>query len=236
VERIAPGAARPDPAEVATRLARAARAGPALALATVAALAALASGCGGGDRTTAPIGSTALPPHDPTAIPLSVGPGARYRPRSLSRTAAAGRPIEGLRCARRGRVRFGVHVELFANRRVVIVPAGIGIAPPRREAGAYVKGGRCSYPLRTREPTGVVEIEGGRRLTLGDLFAVWGQPLSRRRVASFGADGGAVEAYVGGRPWRGDPRAIPLRRHAQIVLEVGGHVPPHARYRFPSGL
>ena len=54
-----------------------------------------------------------------------------------------------------------MHVELFANRRVVIVPAGIGIVPPLRRDGAYVLGGRCSYPLRTREPTGVVEVAGG---------------------------------------------------------------------------
>jgi hypothetical protein len=116
---------------------------------------------------------------------------------------------------------------------VVVVPPGIGIAPPRRRRGAYVAGGRCSYPLRTREPTGVVEVERGRALTLGDLFAIWGRRLSRRRLASFR---GRVDAFVGGVPWRGDPRAIPLRRHAQIVLEVGGRVPPHVRYRFPTGL
>jgi hypothetical protein len=45
-----------------------------------------------------------------------------------------------------------------------------------------------------------------------------------------------VHAFVDGLPWTGDPRTIPLRRHAQIVLEVGGHVPPHVRYGFPKGL
>jgi hypothetical protein len=29
---------------------------------------------------------------------------------------------------------------------------------------------------------------------------------------------------------------MPLRRHAVIVLEIAGHVPPHAGYRFPRGL
>jgi hypothetical protein len=127
-----------------------------------------------------------------------------------------------------------VHLELFAARRVVLVPPGIGIAPPRTRDGAYVRGGRCSYPVRTREPTGVVEVEtNGRPKTLGDLFAVWGQPLSRRRMAGFS---GSVSAYVGGRHWRADPRAIPLRRHSQIVLELGGYVKPHAAYQFPPGL
>jgi len=27
-----------------------------------------------------------------------------------------------------------------------------------------------------------------------------------------------------------------LRRHAEIVLEIGPYVPPHARYTFPPGV
>ncbi len=88
-------------------------------------------------------------------IPTPIGAGARYHP------AAGTVPVAGLRCTSAEVPRFGVHLELFADRRVVIVPAGIGIAPPQRRQGAYVLGGRCSYPLRTREPTGVVEVERG---------------------------------------------------------------------------
>jgi hypothetical protein len=80
----------------------------------------------------------------------------------------------------------------------------------------------------------VIEVDaGGRPKTLGDLFAVWGQPLGKRRMAGFS---GKVSAFVGGRLWQRDPREIPLRRHAQIVLEVGGYVKPHATYLFPPGL
>lgn len=165
---------------------------------------------------------------------VAVGVGPRFHPPSLSAAAARGAPIHGLTCATRERGRrFGVHVEVFAERQVLIVPAGIGVAPPRLEDAPYVRAGRCSYAARTREPTGVLEIAPGRPLTLGDAFAIWGQPLSRDALTGFT---GPVEAFVGGRPWRGDPAAIPLRRHAQIVLEVGPHVPPHARYRFPPGL
>ena len=46
----------------------------------------------------------------------------------------------------------------------------------------------------------------------------------------------AVVAFVDGRRWNGDPRAIPLRRHAQIELELGPLVPPHAAYLFPGSL
>lgn len=192
------------------------RAAPLVALALLA-------GCGGNTA------HTELPSTAP-----SVGPDARWRPPSLSAAVARAQPVRGMRCARAEPRRYGAHVELFAARRVVIVASGIGIAPPRVRSGAYVRSGRCSYPLRTREPTGVVEVaDSGRGYTLGDLFALWGQPLGPSRLAEFR---GRVSAFVGGRPRPGDPREIPLTRHAQIVLEVGGHVPPHTRYHFPPGL
>jgi len=162
-------------------------------------------------------------------IPTPIGAGARYHP------AAGTVPVSGLRCTSAEVPRFGVHLELFADRRVVIVPAGIGIAPPQRRQGAYVLGGRCSYPLRTREPTGVVEVERGVTATLGTLFQVWGRPLSKNRLVGF-ASRTPVIAFVDGRRFAGDPRAIPLRPHAEIVLELGGYVPPHASFLFRKGL
>jgi hypothetical protein len=193
-----------------------------LALAVLAVVA--LCGCGGEED-----GEARLPRTAP-----SVGLGPRHRPPSLGTLAVRGLPVRGLRCTRGDGARFGVHLELFAARRVVIVAPGIGVAPPRTRDGAYVRGGRCSYPVRTREPTGVIEVAaGGLPKTLGQLFAVWGQPLGPKRMAGFE---GRVRAYVNGRRWTRPPAAIPLRRHAQIVLEVGGYVRPHASYRFPPGL
>jgi len=71
-----------------------------------------------------------------------------------------------------------------------------------------------------------------RGLHLRDLFAIWGQPLSPTRLAG---GGGRVSVYVNGRRVAGDPAAIPLREHAEIVLEVGGFIPPHHTYVFPPG-
>jgi hypothetical protein len=170
-------------------------------------------------------------------IPTPIGVGALYHPQAASPRVVRAEPVGRLRCSTARRRRFGVHLELFANRRVMIVPAGIGIAPPLVRDGATVRSGRCSYPLRTRQPTGVFEVEAGRSLTLGDLFAVWGRPLSRSRLAGYRArPGDRIRAWVGGCPWKGSLRAIPLRRHAQIVLEGGGFVPPHATFLFPRGL
>ena len=167
----------------------------------------------------------------PIATPIGVGP--RYHPPAAPARVLRGEPVGGLRC-RAGGQRFGVHVELFAHARVVVVPAGIGVASPRRRVGAFVRPRGCSYAVRTTGPTGVLEIRRDARLTLGRLFAVWGQPLSPTRLAGFSTRRSTpVRAYVAGRRWRGPPGAIPLRRHAQIVLELGRFVPPHRSFRFP---
>ena len=194
----------------------------------------LLAGCGGSSASPA-----AAPSPGP---PLGVGPTAAYVPPARGAAASGGARIGGLVCrgAGGGEHRVGAHVELFAHRRVVVVPAGIGMAPPLRAHGAYVRSARCSYAVRTREPTGLLELDlstAPRPITVGDLFAIWGQPLSGTRLAGFRAPPGTgVAAYLDGRPWRGDPRAMPLRRHAVIVLEIAGHVPPHTGYRFPRGL
>ncbi len=167
-------------------------------------------------------GSPPLPP-DVKPWPIGVGPG--FRPAAAPAAVLRGQPVGRFRCAPDGGRRFGAHLELFVHRRVLLVPAGVGVA----------RGGRCSYPLRTREPTGVIEIRRGTRATVGDLFRLWGQPLGPRRIAGFRSPAPLL-AFVGGRRWQGEPREIPLTRHAQIVLELGGYVPPHPRYLFADGL
>jgi hypothetical protein len=134
-------------------------------------------------------------------------------------------------CVRGGR-RVGVHLELFARRRVLLVPAGIGQVRPLRRRGRRLVG-RCSAVVRTAEPTGVVEVLRGSSLTLGELFRVWGVPFGPSRLGPFR---GRVMGFVSGRRWHAALASIPLQRHGQIVLEVGGYVPPHPRYLFPPGL
>ena len=145
-------------------------------------------------------------------IPTPIGFGPRYQ-------LPPGPPVgTSLACSRVDAERERAHVELFANKLVLLLPKGIGVA----------RG--CTYPVRTTDPTGVVEFVPGARPTLADLFDVWGQPLSARGFAGFR---GAVSAWVGGKRWPGDVRGIPLRRHAEIVVEVGGYIPPHTFFLFP---
>jgi hypothetical protein len=125
-----------------------------------------------------------------------------------------------------------VHVELFADRRVIVLPSGIGVASPLRKTGATVVPDGCVYPVRTLAPDGVVEVQTGRTLTLADVFRVWGEPLAGGRLVSFS---GAVRAYVDGRRVHGPVGAVRLVRHAQIVLELGAYLAPHPFFLFPGG-
>lgn len=159
--------------------------------------------------------------------PRPIGVGERF-------TLTAGSvETPSLPCAPPAAGRFGVHLELFVDGWVVLVPSGIGIRPPWVGSPPYVESGACEQPLVTREPTGVVEVAGPGR-TLGDLFAIWGQPLGPDGFARYQGD---VTAHVDGKLWEGDPADIPLGRHAEVVLQVG-KPPIRARtgYGFPPGL
>ena len=173
------------------------------------------------------------PAHAPAPVATPIGRGPAFELATGAR-ADRGAPIAGLRCTAHAGRWEDAHVEVFARGRVLLLPPGIGVARPRRAAGAAVRGGRCSYPVRTTDPTGVVRYRPGRGLELGDLFAVWGQPLSRHRVCGF-RSGSGVRVYVGGRRVAGSPGAVPLRRHAEIVVEIGRYVQPHRFYVFAGG-
>ncbi len=182
------------------------------------------AGCGPG-RHPVP---TATAPAALVAEARPIGRGPRFQPPANGRVVG--------RCDRRLGAREGVHVELFAANRVVLVPAGIGTRPPRRLSAGRISSAGCYGELVTVDPTGLVLVRPGLRPVLADLFRAWGQPLSPRRLASFSASAGAsVAVFVDGRRWRGPPGMVPLRSHAEIVLEVGPHVPPHAAYAFPPG-
>lgn len=137
-------------------------------------------------------------------------------------------------CRRSLGARYGVHVEVFAADRVVIVPAGIGVRPPIGYSAGRISSAGCFGHLVTLEPTGLVLVRPGSRLLLADVFRSWGQPLSIRRVASFEVARG-IAVFVDGRRWDGAPGSVPLSRHAEIVVEAGPYVPPHSWYAFPPG-
>jgi hypothetical protein len=190
----------------------------------VALVAALLAGCGDARRPPADVGI----PRALIAQARPIGRGPRFLPPATG-------PVVG-RCRRQLGDRYGVHVEVFAANRVVLIPAGIGSRPPRVRSAGRITRARCFGDLVTLDPTGVLLIRPGAHLFTADLFRAWGQPLTSTRMLSFRASGGRrVIVFVGGRRWPGLPGSVPLARHAEIVLEVGPVVPPHSRYTFPPG-
>jgi hypothetical protein len=157
-----------------------------------------------------------------------IGAGARFRPVATGTAIGRCSPTLGTRSA--------VHVEVFAANRVVIVAGGIGIRRPWTLSAGRVTHARCYGDLVTLEPTGVVLVRPGSHRRISALFRAWGQSLSPSRLASFLASPGThVAAFIDGRRWRGTPGSVPLKTGAEIVLEVGPYVPPHATYTFAPG-
>lgn len=184
----------------------------------------LVTGCG----SMRPSGPTTGIPRTLELQARPIGRGAEFHPPATG-------PVIG-RCARRLGRRSGVHVELFAANRVALVATGIGVRRPWRFSAGRIFSAGCYGDLVTLEPTGLVLVRSGLRLSLADLFRAWGQPLSRRRLAGFPAPTGTrVAVFVDGRRWRGAAASVPLTAHAEIVLEVGPYVPPHPSYTFPPG-
>ncbi len=141
-----------------------------------------------------------------------------------------GQAVDGITCAGMEYMTLHVHSHLaiFNNGKQVQVPKLVG--------GTPTSGGGCLYWLHTHDASGIIHIEapqlappGQSGFTLGKFFDIWGEPLTADNV---GGIKGPVTAYVNGVKYDGDLKAIPLRAHQQIVLEVGKVVPP-PNYTFP---
>jgi hypothetical protein len=141
----------------------------------------------------------------------------------LSSLAAipTGQPVDGIHCdAMEGTVvHIHQHLAIFDHGKPVGVPEDVG----------RPLGGNCFYWLHTHTPDGIIHVESPtvRTYTLGQFFAVWGQPLTRSDVA--GAKlrpGERMTIWVNGTLYAGDPKAIVLTPHLDVTIDVG---PPAAK-------
>ena len=172
----------------------------------------------------------------PEGVPMNAG-----RALGPARSPAPGRSAGGIPCVVGEQLVYHVHARLtlFVHGHPRAVPLGIGIGSPRRitssPSGDFVSAGSCFSYLHTHASDGVIHIEAPGKVSfrLGQFFDVWNQRLDRRHL---GAQAGRVVAYVNGQRFRGDPRAIALRPHAQITLELGGPLRPASSITFPPGL
>jgi hypothetical protein len=133
-----------------------------------------------------------------------------------------GQPVDGIHCDAAEGVAMHIHPHLtiLNHGKPVPIPEDVG-----RPLAA-----QCFYWLHTHTPDGIIHVESPhvREFTLGEFFAVWGQPLTAHDVA--GAQprpGEKIRVYVDGEPYAGDPRKIEFAQHLDIAILVG---PP---YRVP---
>jgi hypothetical protein len=127
-----------------------------------------------------------------------------------------GQPIKGISCdAQEGqRIHIHQHLAIFDHGKAITIPQYVGIP----------QGAQCIYWLHTHTPDGIIHVEApfDRSFTLGDFFAVWGQPLDAKHVASAVAKrGNQLRVWVNGTRYAGDPKKIPLTAHEDIIIQVG---------------
>lgn len=198
------------------------------------------SGCGGGGggdnnpppttpltfsiTTTTPTSTIATPTAKPYIGPegLPMETGAFLAPATTTRLGGI---VNGVQCEPLAQLAYTVysHLQVYVGGHSRALPGGIGIVdenPAETQHGLFYSASTCMYWLHTRAADGLVEVQSpvARTFTLGDLFAVWNQPLDATQVAR---SHGRVTASVNGHRWRGNPALIPLHEHASIELSVG---------------
>jgi hypothetical protein len=127
------------------------------------------------------------------------------------------------------------HLDVFVNRKVIRVPAGIGIniADPgvrrfKDPDGSTAYGGielcakPCISPLHTHDGSGVIHTETAtpRPNRLSQFFTEWGVRLSRTCVGGY-CNPMPIRWYVNGKRFSGNPREILLSDKKEIALVIG---------------
>ena len=156
----------------------------------------------------------------PERVPIELGPS--LAPASTTSTT---KQVDGIQCAPIEQLNYHIHAHLqvYYNGQPRQLPGAIGILGPAAQQSSYgpfYMATNCYYWLHTHTADGIIHIESPTATiyTLGDFFDEWGQPLSSNAV---GTARGPVTAFFNGQRWTKSPRAIPLRSHAVIQLDVG---------------
>ncbi|SAL70262.1 hypothetical protein AWB74_04113 [Caballeronia arvi] len=156
------------------------------------------------------------PPFTSTVSTLSFGGllGTLYFPDGSTGIGSTGATVDGVVCAPGMAETFHVHshVAIFKDGQWLAFPKNVGITSG------------CNYELHTHDNTGIIHIEtpNVKPFTLGQVFDIWGVPLSSTNVAGIT---GNVVVYINDngdvRRYTGDPRAIPLTSLRDITFQIG---------------
>lgn len=138
-----------------------------------------------------------------------------------------GQPVDGLSCYG-PRNQSTLEYIYHAHTHLAIYKDGVRLAIPQLigvVGDDAVSNTTCFYPLHTHDANGTLHIEplNNDRITLGQFFKIWGQPLTRTNVAGqlntpvviYVRDGGNLRIY------QGDPAGIELKSYRSIVIQLG---------------
>jgi len=215
-------------------------------LAVLGALLFQLTGCGGGDSSAPPVAEAnppapvpppappPPPPQPPPPPPDPVPPlssvivnlddnhtvGTAHWTDGNTATGGQGQNVLGLDCLASMIETYHVHthVSIFLDGVALAVPADIGIVPMQPS-------GRCFYSIHTHDLSGKIHVEAPApgTFTLGQLFAIWGQPLETDNVA--GLTGKPIVVYSTEQSTvtrvTGDWKAIELTSHKEVTIQVG---------------
>jgi hypothetical protein len=135
-------------------------------------------------------------------------------------TGASGQTVDGLSCTLdSGNFSF-THLSIFVDGQQVAVPADIGVVKPVSPTPLF----GCRYPIQTNDRSGKIRtMNGAGAYTLGQFFALWGQPLNTSTVADSGNQ--PVKFFVNDNgnlsQVSGDPAAIALTPNREITIVIG---------------
>ena len=129
-------------------------------------------------------------------------------------------------------VHYHAHLDVFVGTSRVTVPPYVGIDVNKK----------AITPLHTHDSSGIIHIESADDVpfTLGQVFTEWGQPLTSTQVGQVKVPAGSeLRVYRNGEQVSGDPAALKLAAHDEIVVWVGptGDKPQvPSSFDFPQGL
>lgn len=205
---------------------------PTRMLALVALSFVLASSACSNDRSS-PVESAGPTFSAPISIEIGATIGAATYAAGDSSAGGQGQAVQGVACdTATPVVHVHSHLTLIADGAQRAIPMGVGAADPFIVQN-FVVAAHCFYWLHTHDATGIIHLEAPNAtttLTLGNFFAIWGQPLSRTNIAGFQGD---VTAYVDSTRYDGDLSAIPISAHSQVTLIVGAVPAEIPVYEFP---
>jgi hypothetical protein len=163
--------------------------------------------------------------------------GRAVYPTGNTPTGGQGQPISALSCiSGPAPNHVHAHLSLFVKGEQIGIPAGIGIMNPVLTNGYMgFDPTKCFYEMHTHDASGIVHLHANAGhngpLTLGQLFDLWGQPLTRTNVAG---QTGRVVAYVDQQRVDGDLREIVLGDKTLVSLQVGSPLVAPPRYVIPA--